>query len=438
MSYADCAISASSRLLGKISIMAQLSKDSFVVGGSLIPVSDAVGLLSARVPCIDATESVDLIEADGRVLAQALTAPIDLPSFDNSAVDGYAVRFCDLSAKEESVLSIAGRVAAGHSLAMGDISGKAVRIFTGAALPDGMDTVFMQEDCRVLEDGSVALPVGLGKGVNRRLRGEDIRLGEEALRRGRRLAPEDLGLAAALGVKSLIVRRKLRAAIFSTGDEIVAPGKPLPAAAVYDANRFILHGLLRRLGVEITDLGILIDDPQEIGAALRAAARTHDLVLTSGGVSTGEEDHVKAAISDNGSLFFWRLAIKPGRPVAMGVIERTPFVGLPGNPVAVFVTFIYVVRPLIAALEGALHEPARLLPVTSGFSYKKKRGRREYVRVSLRSDAAGVTIAEKYPIEGAAVLTSLTRTHGFVELPEDVTHVTPGDKVAYIDYGLIR
>jgi molybdopterin molybdotransferase len=424
--------------LGKNFIMAQLGKDSFVVSGSLIPVSDAVELLFTRVPCIDATETVGLIEADGRVLAQALAAPIDLPSFDNSAVDGYAVRFCDISAKGESVLPVAGKVAAGHSLATNDISGKAVRIFTGAAMPDGMDTVFMQEDCRVLDDGSVALPAGLGKGANRRLRGEDIHIGEEALRQGRRLAPEDVGLAAALGVKALVVRRKLKAAIFSTGDEIVSPGEPLRAAAVYDANRFVLHGLLHRLGVEVADLGILTDNPLEIGAALRAAARTHDLVLTSGGVSTGEEDHVKAAISDNGSLFFWRLAIKPGRPVAMGVIESTPLVGLPGNPVAVFVTFIYVVRPLIAALEGALHEPARLLPVTSGFAYKKKKGRREYVRTSLRMDATGAAIAEKYPVEGAAVLTSLTRTHGFVELPEDVTNVMPGDKVAYIDYGLIR
>ena len=198
-----------------------------------------------------------------------------------------------------------------------------------------------------------------------------------------------MGLAAALGVKALVVRRKLKAAIFSTGDEIVSPGEPLRAATVYDANRFILHGLLHRLGVEVTDLGILIDNPLQIGAALRAAARTHDLVLSSGGVSTGEEDHVKAAISDNGSLFFWRLAIKPGRPVAMGMIESTPFVGLPGNPVAVFVTFIYVVRPLIAALEGALHEPARLLPVTSGFAYKKKKGRREYVRIVFADGCDG-------------------------------------------------
>jgi molybdopterin molybdotransferase len=305
-------------------------------------------------------------------------------------------------------------------------------------MPEGADTVFMQEDCKVLPDGAVSLPSGLAPGANRRLRGEDIAAGDEALPAGRRLRPEDLGLAAALGVGRLNVRRRLKAAIFSTGDEILEPGEPMRAAGVYDANRFVLHGLLRRQGVEVTDLGILADSPGEITRALRAAAADHDLVLTSGGVSTGEEDHVKAAISDSGSLYFWRLGIKPGRPVAMGVIEGTPFVGLPGNPVAVFVTFVYVVRPLIAALSGARHEPARLISVVSGFEYKKKSGRREYVRVTLRAGAFGESIAEKYPVEGAGVLTSLTRTHGFVELGEDITRIGAGDKVAYIDYDLIR
>ena len=213
---------------------------------------------------------------------------------------------------------------------------------------------------------------------------------------------------------------------------------PLKPPAVYDANRFLLHGLLRRQGVEVTDLGIFPDDAAKIATALRAAALSHDLVLTSGGVSTGEEDHVKAAISDGGSLVFWRLAIKPGRPVAMGVIEGAPFVGLPGNPVAVFVTFAIIVRPLIAALSGARFEPLRAMPVKSGFAYQKKAGRREYVRVVLTRDAAGAIVAEKYGVEGAAVLTSLTRTHGFVELPEDVKKIAPGDAVNFIDYDLIR
>jgi molybdopterin molybdotransferase len=418
--------------------MAQLSKDSFSAGDALMPVGDAMKLLSERVSCVEGVESVRLSDGEGRILAQTLAAPIDLPGFDNSAVDGYAVRFCDLLPGLETRLPVEGRVAAGHAPRAGRIAGSAVRIFTGAAMPEGADTVFMQEDCSLLPGGSVSIPSGLARGANRRLRGEDIAAGEQALAAGRRLRPEDLGLAAALGVGRLRVRRRLKAAIFSTGDEILEPGETMTAAGVYDANRFALHGLLKRQGVEVTDLGILADDPDEIAGALRSAAADHDLVLTSGGVSTGEEDHVKTAISNSGSLVFWRLGVKPGRPVAMGVIEGTPFVGLPGNPVAVFVTFVYVVRPLIAALSGARHEPARLLPVVAGFDYRKKTGRREYVRVTLRADASGETIAEKYPVEGAGVLTSLTRTHGFVELREDVTRVAAGDKVAYIDYDLIR
>jgi molybdopterin molybdotransferase len=417
--------------------MAQLHKDIFSAGDIPLRVGEAVAMLLARIPPVEGTETVALIDAEGRVLAGDLLAPIDLPSFDNSAVDGYAVRFGDLDPGTETLLPLGGRIAAGHDPSAGDLAGKAVRIFTGAAMPKGMDLIFMQEDCR-REGESVALPPGLGRGANLRLTGEDIRCGDAAIHRGRVLTPEDLGLAAALGQTKLEVQRRLSAAIFSTGDEIVAPGTPLEVPKVYDANRFLLHALLRRLGVTVTDLGILADDAGAIGRALRDAAATHDLVLTSGGVSTGEEDHVKAALSDEGSLVFWRLAIKPGRPVAMGIIGGTPFVGLPGNPVAAFVTFVAVVRPLIAALSGASFEPARLLPVVSDFTYKKKPGRREYVRVSLRADASGGWVAEKYPIEGAAVLTSLTRTHGLVELPEDLELVKPGDRLAYIDYGLVR
>jgi molybdopterin molybdotransferase len=418
--------------------MAQLGKNTFESGGKPMSVAEAVALLLARVPCVEGIESVSLPEAEGRVLARALISPLNLPGFDNSAVDGYAVHFSDLIPHSETVLPVVGRVAAGHALPEADLAKKAVRIFTGAPMPQGMDIVFMQEDCRLLEDGSVALPPGLPQGANRRLAGEDICVGAEALAEGRRLRPEDIGLAAALGVADLPVRRRLTAAIFSTGDEIVSPGAPLRTAGVYDANRFLLHALLRRLDIAVTDLGILVDDAETIGAELRKAAKTHDLVLTSGGVSTGEEDHVKAALTQSGSLVFWRLAIKPGRPVAMGVIEGTPFVGLPGNPVAVFVTFSAVVRPLVAALSGATFEPNPLLFVTSGFAYKKKQGRREFLRVSLRREPSGDMIAEKYPVEGAAVLTSLTRTDGFIELAEDVSSVSPGDKVLYIDYGLVR
>jgi len=417
--------------------MAQLSKDSFTASGGPMPVEEAVRLLFSRVPAIAETETVSLFEAEGRVLSEALMAPIDLPVFDNSAVDGYAVRFGDLAPEGETVLPVKGRVAAGHCLDAAALHGRAIRIFTGAPMPEGLDTIFMQEDCKATESG-ISLPAGLSRGANLRLRGEDLKAGEMALPQGRCLRPEDIGLAAALGLDRLTVRRRLKAAVFSTGDEIMSPGQALRPAAVYDANRFILQSLLKRLGLSVTDLGILEDNPATIRQALSAAAKDHDLVITSGGVSMGEEDHVKAAISSAGSLVFWKLAIKPGRPVAMGVIDGTSFVGLPGNPVAVFITFIYVVRPLIAALNGAPPDIAKPVQVISGFSYKKKEGRREYVRVSVRLDADGNMVAEKYPVEGAGVLTSLTRTDGLIELPENLTKVTPGDKIGFIDYALIR
>jgi molybdopterin molybdotransferase len=333
-------------------------------------------------------------------------------------------------------------------------SGQAIRIFTGAPMPVGADTVFMQEDCRV-EDGAVIVPPGLKRGANRRLAGEDIRAGAVALPAGRRLSVQDVALAAALGLTALAVRRRVRVALFSTGDEIVEPGTKLPRAALYDSNRYLLAGLLARFGAQVTDLGILNDDPQQLARAIAAAALDHDLVLTSGGVSTGEADHVRGALERIGRLVFWRLAIKPGRPVAMGVIrgphpnppweagegregaDGAAFVGLPGNPVAVFVIFVRVVRPLLLRLAGALPEPLIALPARAAFSYKKRKGRREYVRVALRPAPDGAVEAIKHDQDGAGVLTSLTQTDGLAELPEDVTKVEPGSTVGFLSYATL-
>jgi molybdopterin molybdotransferase len=417
--------------------LAQLSDDAFAFGSELIPVEEARRAMAERVSAIVETDEVSLIEADGRVLAKPLVAPIDLPNFDNSAVDGYAVQFASLSKADETILPVAGRLAAGQASAAAPVH-SAVRIFTGAPMPENFDTVFMQEDCRELGDGRVALPHGLEQGANCRPRGEDIARGETALAAGRRLGPREIALAAALGVDRLPVRRKLRIAVFSTGDEIVSPGEKLPAAGLYDSNRFALQVLLRRLFCDVSDLGILRDKRGDVGKALASAARDHDAIITSGGVSTGEEDHVRAAMSDAGSLAFWRLAIKPGRPVAMGVVQGKPLVGLPGNPVAVFVTFAYVVRPLLAALSGEILERAHALAVIADFAYRKKKGRREYVRVSLVQDESAGTLARKYPVDGAGVLTSLTATDGLVELPENVTEVERGDRVNFIDYRLLQ
>jgi molybdopterin molybdotransferase len=369
-------------------------------------------------------------------------APLDLPPFENSAVDGYAVRHGDLAGDRETRLKISGRLTAGSAAAAPVGAGEAARIFTGAPMPAGADTVFMQEDVRA-EDGFVIVPAGLKAGANRRLAGEDVRKGALLLPAGRRLAAQDVALAAAVGLTRLDVRRRVRVALFSTGDEIVEPGGPRPAAALYDANRYLLAGMLERLGAEVTDLGILKDDPEKLAQAIAAAAPAHDLVLTSGGVSTGEADHVRDAVEKIGRLVFWRVAIKPGRPVAMGVIpgatsgSGAAFVGLPGNPVAVFVTFARVVRPLLLRLAGAAPEPLTPLPVKLAFGYRKKAGRREYVRVALRTAGDGSVEALKHPQDGAGVITSLTETDGLAEFTESITTVEPGATVGFLSYAAL-
>jgi molybdopterin molybdotransferase len=417
--------------------MAQLSNDCFAFGGELMSVDEATALIAERLSPIAEIEDIPLVDADGRVLARDMVAPIDLPPFDNSAVDGYAVRFDDLDPSGETVLPVRGRVAAGSSLGAGAAERAAVRIFTGAPMPKGLDTAFMQEDVRVSND-TVRLPPGLKRGANRRLAGEDLARGAPALAAGRRLSPREVALLAALGLAAVPVRKPLKVAVFSTGDEVVSPGEPLGPAKLYDANRFMLQAMLRRLGCRPSDLGILADEPRSLGEALARAAADHDLILTSGGVSTGEEDHVKAAVESAGALAFWRVGIKPGRPVAMGVVAGTPFIGLPGNPVAVFVTFATIARAVIAHLSGEAYAPPRAFPVTAGFAYRKKEGRREYVRVRLEVAPDGRLTAKKHPREGAGVITSLTETDGLVELPESVARLEPGEVLRFLPYDLFR
>jgi molybdopterin molybdotransferase len=422
--------------------MAQLTDDCFAFAGPLLPIAEMERLIAERIAPVAQVEEVGLRAALGRVLARDIVAGLDLPPLDNSAVDGYAVRHLDLMGAAETPLRVVDRVTAGAMAARRLASGEAIRIFTGAPMPEGADTVFMQEDCR-LEGGVVIVPPGLELGANRRLAGEDVKTGAVALPAGRPLAARDLALAAAVGLAALPVRRRIRVALFSTGDEIVEPGAPRGASAIYDANRYLLAGLLQKLGAEVTDLGILADDPAILAAALAKAALGHDLVLTSGGVSTGEADHVRAAVEKIGRLVFWRVAIKPGRPVAMGVIPGpTPgtgaaFAGLPGNPAAVFVTFVRVVRPLLLRLAGAVVAPPVALPVRAAFSYAKKSGRREYVRVALRTAADGWVEAVKFAQEGAGVITSLTETAGLVELSESTTTVEPGATVGFLSYAAL-
>ncbi|HUB44530.1 MAG TPA: gephyrin-like molybdotransferase Glp [Acetobacteraceae bacterium] len=416
--------------------MTQLSNDCFAFGGGLLAVEDGIRRISERVEPVATTETASLFQADGRVLAEDVVAPIDLPPWDNAAVDGYAVRHADLAEAGATVLPVEGRDVAGEAMSKPLAAGTSRRIFTGARLPAGADTIFMQEDVETL-GSQVRLPPGLRRGANTRQRGEDVPSGTVALPQGRRVRPQDIALAAALGLTQLAVRRRLRVAIFSTGNELATPGHILGPGQIFDSNRFLLASLVVRAGATPTDLGILPDDPAATAQALNAAASDHDLLLTSGGVSTGEEDHVRAAIESVGRLVFWRLAIKPGRPVAMGVVNGIPFAGLPGNPVATFITFVHVVRPLIARLAGEIWDPPIAFPVRSGFAYRKKSGRREYVRVRLGRMADGALEAQKHAQEGAGILSSLTATHGLVEVPEAVTAVAAGDVVSFLSYGAL-
>jgi molybdopterin molybdotransferase len=409
--------------------MAQLSNVFSGSSSPLMSIEEAVALATSRLKVAANSEFVSLRSADGRIAAEDVYAYCDLPPFPNSAVDGYAVRHVDLNSSGETVLPIEGRLAAGSSESL-RASGRAVRIFTGAAMPPDADTVFMQEDVRV-EGTLVTLPEGLRAGANARLAGEDVARGERIIAAGRRLRPQDIALAAATGHRQLPVRRPLRVAVFSNGNELAKPGGRLKPGTIYDSNRVMLLALLDRFGARVSDMGILPDDPKSLTEHLAEAAIRNDLIISSGGVSVGEEDHVKAAVEANGHLVFWKLAIRPGRPLAMGVVARAPFIGLPGNPAAVYVTFVMFVRPVLAHLAGARLKPVTSFRVRSAFSQKKRVGRREYVRVNVSSGADGVLEAHRFPKEGAALLTSLTTTDGIAEIAEEITAVAVGDFMTF-------
>lgn len=404
--------------------------------GRLMPVDEALDLLDRRTAVAVGIETVPLAEALGRVLARDVVSAISLPPCDNSAVDGYAVRLDDLSPDRDTRLPVTGRIAAGATLGRPARRGEAIRIFTGAAVPDGVDTVLMQEDCRA-EGDRVTLPPWTGRGANVRRAGEDVSAGAVALRAGGRLRAQELGLAAAVGQPELAVRERLRVALFSTGDELREPGAPLPPGCIHDSNRASVRGLLEGLGCAVTDLGILADREEVVRAALAGASEGHDLIVTSGGVSTGEEDHVKAAVEALGGLHFWRLAIKPGKPIAMGEVNGVPFLGLPGNPVAAMVTFLVVARPMVLKLAGRADTRPRPYPVRAGFAFRNQPGRREYLRGRLEWGDDGVPRAIPFPSQGSGVLSSMTRSDGLIVVSEAVEVIAPGDNVPFLPFSAL-
>ena len=360
-----------------------------------------------------------------------------MPGHDNAAVDGYAVFFEDLSEKSDTKLPVTGRIAAGHPLDGKAVPGNAYRIFTGAPMPEGPDTILMQEDCD-LDGDSVTIPPGIERGANRRFAGEDIGAGDTILRKGQRLRPQEVGLAASVGQKTLSVYRPLRVALFSTGDEVLDVGHPLAPGCIYDSNRYSVAALLGDLGCDVNDLGILPDDYDTIREALRDAAADHDVIITSAGVSTGEEDHIRNAINDLGGIHFWRLAIRPGRPIALGQIGTVPFIGLPGNPVASMVTFMRFARPALLLMNGATDIDPKFFRVPAAFAYQKKQGRREWVRAKLSFAVDGQLQAEKFSRSGAGILTSMVASDGLVELSEELTNVEAGNMVDFLPFNEVR
>ena len=419
--------------------MAQLSDDCFAFGSELMPAAEALARLTETTHTVAQPEEVSLQEAHGRLLARDVLSAHDVPPHDNAAVDGWAVFFDDLNSDADTRLSWSERIPAGRPLGHTAKRGVALRIFTGAPMPGGEDgtpgpdTVLMQEDCREA-DGAVIIPPGIKRGANRRFAGEDIKNGDIILAAGKRLKPQDIGHAASVGLTSLWVYRPLKVAVFSSGDEVFEPGAVLPPGGIYDSNRFMVTALLEALGCDVDDLGILPDRLDAVQGALDSASGSHDVLITSGGASTGEEDHIKTAVEALGHLHFWRLAIRPGRPIALGQVGRVPFVGLPGNPVAVLVTFLRFARPLLLRLSGAAETEPHHYPVRADFDYKKKKGRREWLRARLRTLDDGSIAAEKYERGGAGILSSAVFADGLIELPEDVTRVEHGMTVDFLPF----
>lgn len=400
----------------------------------MLSVQEALDFLMQSARAVDGTELLSSLDATGRVLAADQQSQLDVPPMDNTQMDGYAVRASDCGSGAAKLL-VSQRIPAGHVGAPLQ-PGTAARIFTGALIPAGADAVVMQEQCAFDEaSGSVTVQHTPRSGEWVRRRGEDIRAGSTILARGTRLRAQELGLAASVGLASLPVYRRLKVGVFFTGDELTMPGEPLKPGAIYNSNRFMLRGLLQALGCEIIDLGNVPDSREATRAALREAAAGNDLIITSGGVSVGEEDHVKPAVEAEGALNLWQIAIKPGKPLAFGEVRRsvqsTPafFIGLPGNPVSSFITFLIFVRPFIHALQGAKPEPLQRYPMRADFNWDKPDRRNEFLRARINQSGG----LELFPNQGSGVLTSTVWADGIIDNPPGQA-IKPGDTVHFIPF----
>lgn len=404
----------------------------------LLSFDDALSALLSAAPPVADTEVVATLDGAGRVLADDLHSGLNVPPADNTQMDGYAVRVADLNGMAGARLRVAQRIPAGQIGARLE-PGTAARIFTGAFIPEGADAVVMQEQVR-LEGEHVVIEHLPRPGEWIRRAGEDIALASVVLAAGTRLTPQATGLAASVGLASLKVRRRARVACFFTGDELTMPGEPLRPGAIYNSNRFVLVGLLRGLGCEVTDFGIVPDSLDATREALRRAATDADLILTSGGVSVGEEDHVKPAVEAEGTLSLWQISMKPGKPLAFGRVRRVPdpadsqawFIGLPGNPVSSFVTFLLMVRPFLLRLQGVSDVDVKRLPMRADFAWPKPDRRREFLRVSVNAGGG----LDLFANQSSGVLTSTVRCDGLVDNPAGRA-IAPGDTVRFIPFSAL-
>ncbi|PXX92281.1 molybdopterin molybdenumtransferase MoeA [Marinobacter vulgaris] len=394
----------------------------------LTPVGDAINHLLSQARPVTGHETVALKDSLDRVLAEDYLVPADVPPADNSAVDGYAVRAGDLSG--EGPLPVSGRVAAGE--APGALEpGTAVRIFTGSEIPSGADSVIMQERVTVSDEGvTVNAPVSEGQNIRRQ--GQDLVRGELALRAGTKIRPQEMGLLGSMGVADVAVYTKLKVAILTTGDELIDPGKPLGPGQIYNTNRFTMLGLLSKAGCEVTLCETLEDSRDATRSTLRRAAAEADLIITSGGVSVGEEDHIRAVLEESGDLSLWRLAIKPGKPLAFGTIDGIPVLGLPGNPATVLVTFVIVGMPFIRASQGRIGVSVRGEQMPAGFFTEQTSVRREYVR-ARKSIGDNGPVVTAHPNQSSGVLSSACWADGLAVVPENET-ISQGDPVIYYSF----
>jgi molybdopterin molybdotransferase len=396
------------------------------VNQGLLSVDDALAQLLAGAKPVAEIEQVPTLDASDRVLARAQVSAMDVPPMDNSAMDGYAVRLQDLDSAEKK-LRVAQRIPAG-SVGRALEPGTAARIFTGAPVPPGADAVVMQEHCSVSGE-FVLIRKNPKKGEWIRLTGSDIRRGGVVLAAGKRLQPQDTGLAASVGIKTLPVYRKLRLGLFFTGDELVMPGEPLAPGRIYNSNRFTLNGLARAFGCEVRDYGIVPDRLDETRRVLRTAAQENDVIVTSGGVSVGDEDHVKPAVEAEGSLLMWRIAMKPGRPLAFGRVGKAAFIGLPGNPVSSFVTFLIFVRPFLLRTQGNATTEAKAIDARADFDWPEPDARREFLRVKWNAQGG----LDLYPTQDSAVMTSTAWADGLLDNPAG-RPIRKGERVRFLPY----